>query len=938
MTLAARFMNLKTKIGGNREKLGYEDTFGPAREENFLVTRPNAFITRIISEISFALQLSEANEGKFAPEIEAAIAILENEMAENGVLTKAACLKAEQAIMPLQNAAKEYEVIYAAHAHIDMNWMWGWQETVAATLATFRTMLHLMEEYPQFTFSQSQGSVYKIVEKYDPKMMEEIKKRIQEGRWEITASAWVETDKNMPDTESLLHHITVTREYLRDVWGVDPDSVEVDFSPDTFGHSRFVPEINRFENVKYYYHCRGLEEIETLYRYRAPSGAEVLMYKEPYWYNSAVNPDNGTGIIGLSKRCGGLKTGLVVYGVGDHGGGPTRRDVEKVLEMQQWPVFPALKFGTLREFFKKAESVWDNLTVVEHELNPLFAGCYTTQSRVKLGNRKSEIALNDAAKMCALGGKVAEVDYPEDRFAEAWQDVLFTHFHDILTGSCVQESREHAMGLFADALSYAQTAQSNALRVLSENIDTLSLKGEEDISDAQAEGAGVGYGLDAYGGVPNPERGAGKTRVYTVFNTASTERCEQVTITMWDYVGDLRRLEVLDHAGNVLPFELLTGQERYWDHRYVKLTATVTVPALGYTTLAVREKEAESYPTFYQDDIRIEKPRGPVMLENEYIRAEIGLDGKITSMLDKETGVEQLSAPAGLSCVMTEHDTSNAWNIGRYFNILPVEKTVKLRPVMRKLSQSVEIEQKIMASTVKTTITLEKGAKQLHFAFEVDWNEAAKQQDQVPVLTYRVPVNGGAKKLLRDVPAGSMIREADHVDYPGLTFAAALGETAKPVLFTDCKYGYRLADDVLTATLINTAGSPDPYPERGIHKIQMWLGVSNGCAVALKKRGEALLRPMIAMPTGAHPGKLAKEASLMQMEAKHSVLSAVEKDAEGKLTIRAYEMEGAAERVTVILPVEAKGATVRGGKDVVCDGNRVSFEIPAYSLAEVKII
>ena len=99
------------------------------------------------------------------------------------------------------------------------------------------------------------------------------------------------------------------------MWGVDPDSVQVDFSPDTFGHSRFVPEINCFENVRYYYHCRGLEELETLYRYRAPSGSEVLAYKEPYWYNSGVNPDNGTGLIGLSRRCGGLKTGLIVYGV-----------------------------------------------------------------------------------------------------------------------------------------------------------------------------------------------------------------------------------------------------------------------------------------------------------------------------------------------------------------------------------------------------------------------------------------------------------------------------------------------------------------------------------------------------------------------------------------------------------------------------------------------
>ena len=187
--------------------------------------------------------------------------------------------------------------------------------------------------------------------------MEEIKARIREGRWEVTANAWVETDKNMPDTESLLRHISVTRDYLRDVWEIDPDSLKVDFSPDTFGHSRFVPEINAFAGVPYYYHCRGLQDDLTLYRYRAPSGSEVLMYKEPYWYNSGVNPDNGTGVFEMERRCGGLKTALIVYGVGNHGGGATRRDIETMLEMQTWPIFPTLKFGTIHEYFEKAQAV-----------------------------------------------------------------------------------------------------------------------------------------------------------------------------------------------------------------------------------------------------------------------------------------------------------------------------------------------------------------------------------------------------------------------------------------------------------------------------------------------------------------------------------------------------------------------------------------------------
>lgn len=189
-------------------------------------------------------------------------------MDAQGVLTNQDCEAAEGILMPMAEEAKSYKLILAAHAHIDMNWMWSFNETVAVTLATFRSILNIMDQYPEFKYSQSQGAVYKIVEEYDSELMEEIKARIAQGRWEVTASAWVETDKNMPTGESLLRHIQYTKEYMEKVWGAR--DAEVDFSPDTFGHSANVPEIDRFGEVKYYYHCRGNGGKEILYRYKAP--------------------------------------------------------------------------------------------------------------------------------------------------------------------------------------------------------------------------------------------------------------------------------------------------------------------------------------------------------------------------------------------------------------------------------------------------------------------------------------------------------------------------------------------------------------------------------------------------------------------------------------------------------------------------------------------
>lgn len=939
----ARLEALKRQVGGNREKMDFEWTFGATREERMHVTPPGRPIIRILSELNFAIQLSAENGGKFDAEIERALTHLEGAMARDGVLTRSACLGAEQALLPISPAAKEYEVIFASHAHIDMNWMWGWQETVAATIATFRTVLDMMREYPEFTFSQSQTSVYKIIDDYAPEMKEEMLQRIAEGRWEVTAAAWVETDKNMPDTESLIRHIEYTRNYLEEHWGISREKLNLDFSPDTFGHSRFVPEINTFGGVKYYYHCRGLQDDLTLYRYKCPSGAEILMYKEPYWYNSGVTPDCGTGIFGLSKRCAGLKTGLIVYGVGDHGGGPSRRDIERVLEMQGWPVFPTMKFGTVREYFAKAEAVREKLPVVDHELNAIFAGCYTTQSRIKRGNRKTEQALLDAEKLAAFRTMADGTPAPTGRLEKAWQGVLFTHFHDILTGSCVQESREHAMGLFADSLAHAQQTQSASATALSRMTDTSAFLSDEDIRFTQAEGAGVGFGISNHSGVPNPERSAGKTRIYTVFNNAPVAKRECVELTVWDYTGDLRRLEAVDSQMNPLPLELLDREmQTYWDHRYVRVLVKVEVAAMGYATIALREKPVTDYPTFYLSAERTESPKGDITLENEFLRAKIdGRSGMLLSLVDKTTGKEQLSAPAGLCVVDTEKATSDAWKIGRYLGVTPVDHTLRMEPISGNLRHGVRMEHQMLHSSVKTEVTLEEGARALKYSFSVDWSEAASQSKTHPVLIYRMPLKDKAEQVLMDVPAGCAVRTARAMDLPGLSFAAALTGEMVPYIVTDCKYGYRLDRSELIATLINTAGGPDPYPERGIHAIELYLGVEKADEKVMKETAAALIKPMFGIPCAAHPGKLPMNGAFLDFRGDTAVLDSFSW-ADGAYRARISEMCGKGCKVTLALPANITEATLTdlegheiGAAEI--SGDCVSFEIGAYRLAQLNL-
>lgn len=943
--IAEKFTRLKTSIGGNRERFGYEDTFGMPREEQAHITRPNRANTRIISELEFALHLSEAENGGYDAVLERALDFLLERMEAQGVLTNQDCESAEELLAPMEEAAKSYKLILASHAHIDMNWMWSFNETVAIVLATFRSVLNVMDQYPEFCFSQSQGAVYKIVEEYDPELMEEIKKRIAEGRWEVTATAWVETDKNMPSGESLLRHIQYTREYMKNVWGVD--RLEVDFSPDTFGHSAYVPEINNFGGVKYYYHCRGNARKDVLYRFKAPSGKEVLAYREPNWYNGAVTPHIGAGFLEISKRCQGLRTGLVIYGVGDHGGGPTRRDVERALEMMTWKIYPQIKFGTVHEFFHEAEAVRDRLPVVEQELNYFAPGCYTTQSRIKRGNRRLEAALLDAEAMSAMAGRLTGFPFAKEKMEKAWRDVLFTHFHDILTGSCVQDSREHAMGLFQTSSATANTQIQNAMRYIGKSIDTSAILVDIDAYNSQSEGAGAGYGIENFVGVPSTERGSGRTRIFHIFNTLSRARSQVVELTVWDWTGDLRLLSMRDFRGNEIPFQLLDREmQQYWDHKYVRVLADVTVPALGYTTVVLFEKEPQTYRAYLQEREHVAGTFDDYVLENELVRARIASDcGRLVSLYDREASQELIAEgqSAGFTYIETETATSSAWNIGRYVKDIPVERCLRLEPVADgPLRKSVKAAYQIAGSKIEVVYSLDKYQTAVKMEVTADWHESGS--DIIPVLDYRVPLSYETDSFQYDVPAGVLKRKALHNDVPGLQYGMALREEGRcAILVSDSKYGFRGADGRLALTLINSSTSPDPYPERGIHHITLWLGSCSADEKTAQEFATSCNRGMFYQPSNSHHGTLPMENSLFAAAADHAVFSAVLPAGDGSLLVRVYETAGKKDSVRLTFADEVADARQvslleeeREGAVSVA-GRQVEFEVEPHALAEVKV-
>ncbi len=542
--------------------------------------------TRILSQLEYAHELSKLANNQYDQLVNEAIAFLVNRSQPDGAITQATAARAEEMLKVLSPQAKQHKLLCAGHAHIDMNWMWRWDETVTVTLDTFRTMLALMRDYPEFKFSQSQASVYQIVETYAPDMLPEIKQRIREGRWEVTASTWVEADKNLPNGESHARHLLLTRRYLSQLLDLNPQDFSLDFEPDTFGHSANVPDILASAGVKYYYHCRG-DKHPSLYRWLAPSGKSIVTYLEPFWYLGYVDPSLALFVPSFCRQFG-MHTALRVYGVGDHGGGPTRRDIRRILDMDTWPVFPTVRFGTFGEYFAEVEKIAANLPEVKGELNFVFTGCYSSQSRIKQANRLAEAALDVSERFSAFAAASGAV-YPHPAFTKAWRNTLFNQFHDIIPGSGVIDTREYALGLFQESLALASSQKRRAYQAIlpPEQIDH-----SEESSSAISDGAGVGFGVEQFR-VSQVSHGSGSQRLFHVFNPSPWPRRQVVEITVWDWDGAPKRLAFQDATGQPARCQLLDqGFHEYWGHRYLRALVEVDAPACGYTSLVLNESDA----------------------------------------------------------------------------------------------------------------------------------------------------------------------------------------------------------------------------------------------------------------------------------------------------------------------------------------------------------
>ncbi|MGQ9629004.1 MAG: alpha-mannosidase [bacterium] len=769
--------------------------------------------------------------------------------------------RAREALAPFAEEAKKYTAYLIAHSHIDMNWLWTWEETVDVCRRDFTIADQLMERYPEFHFSQSQVSTYKAMEDYHPEVFSAIRRRVEEGRWDVTANTWVEGDLNMSCGESLVRQILLARRYIKERFGL---STRICWEPDTFGHPATYPQILKKSGIEYYYFCRAGKG-HPLFWWEGLDGSRVLAFNDLRGYGGEITPqavvESVMDVEGRYK----IPSGMFVYGVGDHGGGGTARDIESALACDRAPYVPRARLSDTASFYDGVRGRAANLPVVRGELNTVFEGCYTSHGDIKSMNRRGENRLLTAEVLATLASLRAGYEYPIEKFREAWQNHCFHQFHDILCGCAIGATYREAANRLAPTMAAVDEIINSSLSRLASEADT----------------------------------GKGRGRRIVVFNPLAWERIDVVRIPLAE-LGGREWGCVEDDGGTRHPVQIVGDSLVF---------VAEGVPPLGFRVFRPLEGPAGD------SGDRDVKVSGDNTLENEYMSIHIHpASGAIDRLVDKEVGRDIAGPWAGwgpeakvnagmlnrLQILYEQPHPMSAWNIGDITRVDHLIAGAEVETVASgPVCGIVQVKRRFLNSSMTQRIILYRRMRRVDFETEVEWHEVGSAGTDAPMLRTTFSPFFGKTTATFEVPFAGLERPADGREVPALRWADLSEEGYGLSLLNDGKYGHQAHGNTLGLTLVRASYEPDNNPDEGLHKFTYSIYPHPGTwrDAGSDRKAVELNQPLLAKVEGAHSGVLRPGEAPLVCEPPNVLVSAVkyaEDQADGarSLIVRLYENHG----------------------------------------------
>jgi len=350
------------------------------------------------------------------------------------------------------------------NAHLDPVWQWRWEEGASEALATFRNAVDILDEHSGLVFCHNEAVLYQWAEELDPALFDAILRHARAGRWAVAGGWFIQPDVNLPGTESLVRTIAEGRRYFGERFGTAP---RVAYNFDSFGHSGGLPQILKLAGYEMYIHMRPqaleLRLPADLYRWRGVDGTTIPAYRIAVglYHTERDNiEDRLRAGVALALELG--RDVPVFWGLGNHGGGATRRDLKTIDAFIAGETRVKVIHSTPDRFYEAVKDAAAGAPVFDGDLQRCFTGCYTSLSRVKRRAVASLGRLVQAEAFSAASWWLAGVDFPEAEFREAWNMHNFNDFHDILTGSCVEPAERDALDLYGRAEDMLRSAALRA--------------------------------------------------------------------------------------------------------------------------------------------------------------------------------------------------------------------------------------------------------------------------------------------------------------------------------------------------------------------------------------------------------------------------------------------------------------------------------------------
>ncbi len=753
--------------------------------------------------------------------------------------------------------SKDIAVYMIGNAHIDPVWLWRWQEGFAEVLATCRSALDRMKEFPEFVFTRADAATYKWIEDACPEMFDEIRRRVAEGRWSVVGGWWEQPDCNIPCGESFVRHELYGKRYFLEKFGVD---VTVGYNIDSFGHNAGLPQILAKAGIKYYVFMRpGSHEKDLpapVFWWESPDGSRVLAHRvrEPY----CTGPDEINDHIANSaaNRAPGSKAATCFYGVGNHGGGPTVANIRCIKRLQEDPNAPSLVFATLADFFEHVLSEGVELPTVKGDLQYHAVGCYSAHSEIKALNRKTENALISAEIFSSMAHFALGREFPKKDFACAWERLLLAQFHDILAGTSLQEAYEDVRDWLGKALDTANYQTVVALSDIACKVD------------AQGEG-----------------------RPFVVFNPHAHPAA-------W-VVGYNDTVDMLvDSTGKAVPSQPVASVFEYTGTRPARIFVD-TIPALGYKTYYSRRSDR---PAVWQNKIQATD----TALENERYSLEFDPNsGEITRIFDRAISANVLSSPAG---AIVLRDDSDTWSHGvsAYKDVVGKFADAEVRLVEEgPVRATLRVCSRFGQSTLWQDISLYAELPIIEFRVMVDWHEKHSMlKMEFPFAIENPSVTAeAAYAVVERSPDG---RENPCQRWVDLTGKVS-GRTYGVSIINDSKYAYDAEGSTLRLTALRSPvyafheprrvepGKLYRYMEQGLSEFRFALVTHIGGWQEAQVPFLAALfnMPPTAIETHLHPGRLPAESTFGSVSVPNVQLCALKEceDDEG-LIVRLWETTG----------------------------------------------